>query len=84
MEAGRKRNIRSGEQYSHLFPKAEGINKTIRTNADVTHTVAFIPKVVNETLDQTEKIAQLLKANEKMILPETVLVLILQILSQGG
>ncbi|WP_121355767.1 hypothetical protein [Flavisolibacter nicotianae] len=63
MEAGRKRNIRSGEQYSHLFPKAEGTNKTIRTNADVTHTVAFIPKVVSETLDQTKMITQLLKTN---------------------
>lgn len=63
MEAARKRNIRSGEQYSHLFPKAEGANKTIRKNADVTHTVAFIPKVVNETLFQTKQIAQRLKGN---------------------
>lgn len=61
MEAGRKRNIRSGEEYTHLFPKAEGANKTIRKNADVTHTVAFIPKVVNETLNQTNRIAQRLK-----------------------
>ena len=64
MEAGRKRNIRSGEQYSHLFPKAEGANKTIRKNADVTHTVAFIPKVVNETLHHTKKISVLLKATD--------------------
>lgn len=64
MEAGRKRNIRSGEQYSHLFPKAEGANKTIRKNADVTHTVAFIPKVVNETLHHTKKISALLKATD--------------------
>lgn len=63
MEAQKKRNIKSGEEYSHLFPIAEGTNKTIRKNADVTHTVAFIPKVVNETLDHTKKIAQLLKAN---------------------
>jgi hypothetical protein len=63
MEAQKKRNIKTGEQYSHLFPVAEGTNKTIRKNADVTHTVAFIPKVVNETLDHTKKIAQLLKAN---------------------
>ena len=61
MEAQKKRNIKSGEEYSHLFPIAEGTNKTIRKNADVTHTVAFIPKVVNETLDHTKKIAQLLK-----------------------
>jgi hypothetical protein len=61
MEAQKKRNIKTGEQYSHLFPIAEGTNKTIRKNADVTHTVAFIPKVVNETLDHTKKITQLLK-----------------------
>jgi len=61
MEAGRKRNIQSGEPYTHLFPKAEGANKTIRKNADVTHTVAFIPKVVLETLHHTKEIAQRLK-----------------------
>lgn len=61
MEAAKKRNIQSGEHYTHLFPKAEGSNKTIRKNADVTHTVAFIPKVVGETLDHTQKIAQRIK-----------------------
>ncbi|RYZ27445.1 MAG: hypothetical protein EOO10_12700 [Chitinophagaceae bacterium] len=61
MEANRKRNIRSGEEYSHLFPKAEGSTATIRKNADVTHTVAFIPKVVNETLHHTKQLAQRLK-----------------------
>jgi len=61
MEAGKTRNIQSGEGYTHLFPKAEGTNKTIRKNADVTHTVAFIPKVVNETLHHTKELAQRLK-----------------------
>jgi hypothetical protein len=63
MEAQRKRNIKTGEEYSHLFPKADNSTSLIRTNANVTHTVAFIPKVVNETLDHTKKIAQLLKGN---------------------
>lgn len=63
MEANRKRNISSGDEYSHLFPKAENSISTIRKNANVTHTVAFIPKVVNETLDHTKKIAQRLKGN---------------------
>jgi hypothetical protein len=63
MEAQRKRNIRSGEEYSHLFPKAENSVSTIRRNANVTHTVAFIPKVVNETLNHTKQIAQILKGN---------------------
>jgi hypothetical protein len=61
MEARRKRNIKSGEEYDHLFPKAEGDTSTIRKNANVAHTVAFIPKVVNETLDQSKRITQLLK-----------------------
>ena len=63
MEAQRKRNIKSGEEYSHLFPKAENSYSTVRKNANVTHTVAFIPKVVQETLGHTKKIAQLLKGN---------------------
>jgi hypothetical protein len=61
MEANRKRNIRSGEEYNHLFPKAEGTTSTIRKNADVTHTVAFIPKVVNETLVHTKALSKILK-----------------------
>lgn len=46
-----------------MFPIAEGNNSTIRKNANVYHTVAFIPKVVNETLDQTKQLAEQLKAN---------------------
>jgi hypothetical protein len=63
MEAQRKRNISSGEEYSHLFPKAENSYSTIRKNANVTDTVAFIPKVVNDTLNHTKKLSQILKAN---------------------
>lgn len=63
MEAGKKRNILSGEEYAQLFPKAEGSFSTIRKNANVTHTVAFIPKVVSETLHHTKGIAKRLKGN---------------------
>lgn len=63
MEAGKKRNIKSGRQYDHLFPVADGNNATIRSNANVYHTVDFIPKVVNETLYQTKELANQLKAN---------------------
>ena len=63
MESNRKRNIQSGERYTHLFPEANNATDTIRKDANVYHTVAFIPKVVNETLEHTKKIAQLLKAN---------------------
>ena len=61
MEATRKRNIKPGYEYDKLFPGSEGDTKTIRKNANVTHTVEFIPKVVNETLNQTKKVAHLLK-----------------------
>ena len=63
MEANRKRNIQSGERYSHLFPEAAKATSRIRKDANVYHTVAFIPKVVNETLSQTKRIAEQLKAN---------------------
>lgn len=63
METTKKRHIKSGKEYDHLFPIAEGNNSTIRKNANVYHTVAFIPKVVNETLDQTKQLAEQLKAN---------------------
>lgn len=63
MEATNKRHIKSGKEYDHLFPTADGSNATIRRNADVYDTVAFIPKVVNETLYQTKALANHLKAN---------------------
>jgi hypothetical protein len=46
MEARKKRHIKSGSEWDRLFPKSEGSNKTIKGNADVNDTVAFIPKVV--------------------------------------
>jgi hypothetical protein len=63
MEANRRRQIKSGKEYDHLFPKAEGNNSTIRKNANVYHTVEFIPKVVQETLHQTKLLAEHLKRN---------------------
>lgn len=61
MESHSKRNIQSGERYSHLFPVAKNSTATIRKDANVYHTVAFIPKVVNETLPDTKKLAAVLK-----------------------
>lgn len=63
MEATKRRHIKSGKEYDHLFPIAEGNNSTIRKNANVYHTVAFIPKVVNETLQQTKQLSAHLNAN---------------------
>lgn len=61
MEANKRRNIKSGSEYDQLFPGSENDTKAIRKNANVDHTVAFIPKVVQETLDQTRQISQILK-----------------------
>ncbi len=63
MEARKKRNIKPGLEYDHLFPRSENDTSTIRKNANVYHTVDFIPKVVQETLDQTKQIAQRLKGS---------------------
>ena len=63
MEANQKRNIQSGERYSHLFPVATNTTATIRKDANVYHTVAFIPKVVQETLSHTKQLAATLKAD---------------------
>lgn len=63
MEARYQRKLLSGENYNHFFPNAMGENKTIRTNADVSHTLEFIPKVVKETLHHTAQLAQHLKGN---------------------
>jgi hypothetical protein len=57
MEAVKKRNIRSGKQYDHLFPAATGIIQTIKTNATVGDTLTFIKKVVPATVHQTKWIA---------------------------
>ena len=61
MEATKKRKIKSGEQYNHLFPKPLFLDPTIKKGATVNDTVRFIPQVVRETLFQTAKLAPLLK-----------------------
>jgi len=61
MEARYQRKLQSGNEYNHFFPNAEGKNLTIRTDAEVTHTLKLIPKVVKQTLCQTEQLAQHLK-----------------------
>ncbi len=60
MEARYNRKLKSGEQFNHLMPKAEVATTTVRKNADVNDTVAFIPKVVKETLHHTSQLAPLL------------------------
>lgn len=63
MEANIKRQIKSGAEFNHLFPKPQGEEIEIKHEADVSETVAFIPQVVLETLHDTNRIAKLLKGN---------------------
>lgn len=61
MEATKKRHIKSGEEFEHLFPKPLFLDPLIKKGATVNDTVRFIPKVVGETLFHTSKIAARLK-----------------------
>ncbi|HEX7904897.1 MAG TPA: transglutaminase-like domain-containing protein [Chitinophagaceae bacterium] len=61
MEAITKRIILAGDEYDKFFPVANRRDKTIKRNANLGHTVAFIPKVVRDTLYHTEAIAKKLK-----------------------
>lgn len=61
METTANRNIISGQQYDHLFTEATGVIRTIKSNATVGDTIAFIKKVVPDTLHQTKGIAKELK-----------------------
>ncbi|MCC7303477.1 MAG: hypothetical protein IT233_12630 [Bacteroidia bacterium] len=63
MQVITKRHIKPGIQYDSLFPKAEMEEITVQRNANVGHTVRFIPKVVSETLFHTAGISRLLKGN---------------------
>lgn len=64
MEVGHQRKVRSGNEYDYLFPRsaADTYTVTVKKNAGVSDTVAFIPKVVRSTLYQTKGIAAVLKA----------------------
>lgn len=64
MQALSKRKVSDGKGVDHLFPRAVLNERTINKNADVSHTVAFIPKVVHQTLTHTSRIAALLKGKD--------------------
>jgi hypothetical protein len=63
MQAKYNRQLKNGFEFNHLIPKAEVATTTVRKNADVNHTVAFIPKVVLQTLQHTSQLAPLLLAD---------------------
>lgn len=63
MERRETVRVRSGREYDHLFPKAILATSLQKESASVDDTLKFIPIVVNDTLQHTQKIAQLLKAD---------------------
>ena len=56
-----KRNIKSGAEYEHLFPKPEGEDIMVKQDATVADTIEFIPQAVRDTLEDTKLIALALK-----------------------
>jgi hypothetical protein len=61
MEATRNRQLRNGSEYNHLFPRANENVHTIKRNASLDDTMKQIPKVVEKTLEQTKRLAAVLK-----------------------
>ena len=53
-----KRKVKSGAEYDHLFPRAKRTTQVAKRDAQVSHTMNFIPKVVMQTLHHTDKIAK--------------------------
>lgn len=61
--ADHKRKIKSGYEYDRYFPKAKLNDTVINANGNVYKTVEEMERIVKETLDQTAKIAPLLRGN---------------------
>lgn len=57
----RKRYIKSGREYDHLFPPPSDQDITIKKHGDVEDTMKLIQRTVPKTLWHTEKIAKKLK-----------------------
>jgi len=61
MIADRKRRLKDGREFDHLFPPPGDTDTTIRKSADVEDTMKLIRKALPQTLWQTKKIAKVLK-----------------------
>lgn len=59
--AKNKRRIKPGRQYDVHFPKPEKLNPIINDDGSVIDTVGYCEKIVRSTLNDTRKIAPLLK-----------------------
>src|SRR6478672_2612769 len=63
MERRETVRVRSGREYDHLFPRAILAIDIKKESASEDDTLKFIPIVVKDTIQHTQKIAQLLKAD---------------------
>jgi hypothetical protein len=61
MVADRKRKLKDGREFDHLFPPPSDHDTVIRKSANVDDTLKLIRKVLPETQWQTDKIAKVLK-----------------------
>lgn len=61
MVADRKRRLRDGREFDHLFPPPGEKDTTIKKSANVEDTMKLIRTALPKTLWQTEKIAKVLK-----------------------
>lgn len=64
MESKTKKKVKSGVEFDSLFPLPSGKDLTIKSEAGVSDTVAFIHKTVPLTLEDTKKVAPLLKGKD--------------------
>ena len=58
-----KRHIKKGNEFNHLFPKAEGQNETIKPVAGLDDTIRLMKHVTATTLEDTKALTPLLKAS---------------------
>lgn len=61
MVAERKRRLKDGREFDHLFPPPSEQDIVIKKSANVEDTMKFIRETLPKTLWQTEKIAKVLK-----------------------
>ncbi len=60
----KKRNIRSGHEYDRYFAKSIGVDTVIKKDAKLHHTLNLMKEMIWETLDDTARIAPLLKGRD--------------------
>lgn len=63
IRASHQRKIKPGTEYNKYFPAAEGITGILKRNGSVRDTVQLMGEIVKVTLNDTRKIAEILKGD---------------------